>query len=159
MRQLLKVQWSLVSDFLMVRPAFKKQKKSVWTMLLYYALMILAFVCLWDSCYAMLRLEGTHSALLAVNYTTFAITMTLLVIVSQSDPGRLKKTENFDMLEMLQRFEYSSICPFCSVLRTPRSRHCNLCNQCFDRFDHHCPWVNNCIGRKNYKYFYALILS
>ncbi len=99
--QLLKVQWSLVSDFLMIRPAFKKQTKSIYTMLLYYTLMIVSFTCLWDSCYYILRINGKHTALLAINYATFGITMMLLVEVSLTDPGRLKKTENFNMLEML----------------------------------------------------------
>lgn len=93
--QLLAVKWSLFSDFLMVRPAFKKQTKSVWTMLLYYTLMVASFTCLWDSCYFTLRLTGNHAALLITNYVTFGITILLLVVVSLSDPGRLKKGDNF----------------------------------------------------------------
>jgi hypothetical protein len=27
-----------------------------------------------------------------------------------------------------------------------------------DGFDHHCRWLNNCIGKANYKYFFRLIV-
>ncbi|CDW85477.1 dhhc zinc finger domain containing protein [Stylonychia lemnae] len=32
------------------------------------------------------------------------------------------------------------------------------CNRCCDEFDHHCNWLNNCIGRANYAAFMALII-
>jgi hypothetical protein len=32
------------------------------------------------------------------------------------------------------------------------------CSRCTIGFDHHCKWVNNCIGIKNYKEFFAFIV-
>jgi hypothetical protein len=39
-----------------------------------------------------------------------------------------------------------------------RTKHWGECNRCAELFDHHCKWLNNCIGAKNYKTFMILII-
>ena len=38
------------------------------------------------------------------------------------------------------------------------SKHCGSCNRCVEGFDHHCRWLNNCVGKKNYLLFFRLII-
>ncbi|XP_067103854.1 palmitoyltransferase ZDHHC15B [Osmerus mordax] len=49
-------------------------------------------------------------------------------------------------------------CDHCQVLKPDRCHHCSICETCVLKMDHHCPWVNNCVGFSNYKFF-LLFLS
>jgi len=40
-----------------------------------------------------------------------------------------------------------------------KSYHCQTCNRCASQFDHHCKYLNNCIGGKNYSQFIRLLMN
>eukprot|EP00752_Nemacystus_decipiens_P011013 g9786.t1 len=44
-------------------------------------------------------------------------------------------------------------CYKCDAFKPPRAHHCSLCQRCIVKMDHHCPWVNNCVGVANQKLF------
>jgi len=85
------------------------------------------------------------------------IVFTSFILCAFRSPGYLEPVHDF--LELLSKVHPSEMCPECKVLRTPRSRHCTICNRCIERFDHHCPWMNNCIGVGNNNAFLTFLFS
>ncbi|XP_037025556.1 palmitoyltransferase Hip14 isoform X2 [Bradysia coprophila] len=84
----------------------------------------------------------------------------------RGDPGVIRPTQEQRLrtiVELSERggtgFEPSLFCSACLVRRPIRSKHCSVCDRCVGRFDHHCPWVGNCIGTKNHKYFMGFLWS
>eukprot|EP00268_Persea_americana_P017731 TRINITY_DN1858_c0_g1_i1.p1 TRINITY_DN1858_c0_g1~~TRINITY_DN1858_c0_g1_i1.p1 ORF type:complete len:283 (-),score=23.48 TRINITY_DN1858_c0_g1_i1:465-1313(-) len=49
-------------------------------------------------------------------------------------------------------------CQKCSHYKPPRAHHCRVCRKCVLRMDHHCVWINNCVGHANYKVFFVFVL-
>lgn len=54
--------------------------------------------------------------------------------------------------------EAASICKKCISPKPPRTHHCSVCDRCILAMDHHCPWLNNCVGYFNARYFFLYMV-
>ena len=49
--------------------------------------------------------------------------------------------------------EHEPKCKKCLKNKPLRAHHCSICDRCVLKMDHHCPWINNCLGLRNHCYF------
>ncbi|CAL0325665.1 unnamed protein product [Lupinus luteus] len=137
----------------------------------------------------LLLITYVHSVILATNlpklpaaaallawFGVFLATVGLAMFYkcSSKDPGYIKMnvhdTENMKDDEPLLKIEinnpallagnWTQLCATCKIVRPLRAKHCSTCDRCVEQFDHHCPWVSNCIGKKNkWDFFVFLVLE
>ena len=96
-------------------------------------------------------------------YTIIFFALYSFYICSISNPGIIRST-NITSLKKKYPYDFlfnndEDFCKKCNFEKINRSKHCIICDKCIEKFDHHCIWVNNCIGAKNLKYFYYFIFS
>ncbi|EGV66705.1 Eukaryotic peptide chain release factor GTP-binding subunit [Yamadazyma tenuis] len=109
------------------------------------------------------------------------ITLAMFIKAATSDPGILPRNvhmpydlrlptnttapdEYFNAISLPylhDKFQGVTVkyCSTCHIWRPPRASHCGVCNACVVNHDHHCIYINNCVGLRNYKYFLWFVLG
>ncbi|XP_030156996.1 palmitoyltransferase ZDHHC4 isoform X2 [Lynx canadensis] len=100
---------------------------------------------------------------LVLPYLLLVINLVFFTLSCVSNPGTITKANAFSLLQVYEfdevMFPKNMKCFTCHVRKPARSKHCRVCNRCVHRFDHHCVWVNNCIGAWNARYFLIYLLT
>jgi len=67
-------------------------------------------------------------------------------------------------LQDRRRHASDRICKKCPLaqgqmqLKPERAHHCRICGRCYLKYDHHCPWINSCVGLRNERYFFLFMV-
>uniref|UniRef100_A0A0E9XD70 Palmitoyltransferase n=1 Tax=Anguilla anguilla TaxID=7936 RepID=A0A0E9XD70_ANGAN len=103
------------------------------------------------------REMNTSLASLCVPYVLLAVQSYFFYQCCSRDPGTVTKENHFAQVQVYQYdrnlFHPGVSCPTCLLVKPARSKHCRVCNRCVQRFDHHCVWINNCVGAQNIRHF------
>lgn len=107
------------------------------------------------------------SALVSILFATHAVSHLAALLIDPADSG-LRRKENRQRRQRVPDFDrekYAHViedgrCHLCEIRTADaRTKHCSSCNKCVAKFDHHCKWLNHCVGGKNYTAFLACVLS
>ena len=103
--------------------------------------------------------------LLGALYASHAACHVLAVFLDPADPALRRKDPKENPLPEFDRSMHAHViengrCHLCNIaIASGRTKHCSACNKCVDRFDHHCKWLNQCIGRRNYPAFLGCVAT
>ncbi|KAK2495687.1 hypothetical protein MC885_001551 [Smutsia gigantea] len=96
-------------------------------------------------------------------YLLLIVNLVFFTLSCVSNPGTITKENESSFLQVYEfdevMFPKDTRCSPCDLRKPARSKHCSVCNRCVHRFDHHCVWVNNCIGAWNARYFLIYLLT
>lgn len=83
----------------------------------------------------------------------------LHVYLHNTDPGFIKREPNSEETQAINYTDQNmSFCERCKIKRQEKTGHCTICKSCVHNRDHHCFWIDNCIGLYNHKFFVLYLL-
>ncbi len=103
-----------------------------------------------------------HDALYLLSECLIGLVLPAYLLAVCLEPGKLQPKYDFIWLvdDLLERgLHLDNLCVYDQVIKSETSFHCQICNRCVENFDHHCPFINNCLGSRNHKYFLVFVFG
>ncbi|TWW79287.1 putative palmitoyltransferase ZDHHC11 [Takifugu flavidus] len=114
----------------------------------------------------LLPLPWNHlvSALTALAFIVHFFTHIAAATIDPADASVRAKQNYSSPMPLYDRSKQAHViqdlrCYLCDIKVGPKVKHCGVCNKCVEDFDHHCKWLNNCVGGRNYWCFFAALSS
>ena len=150
-------------QFCNVKAPVKQIKKSSKNIICVFTFQFVATIIFFISCIPLLLFFYDNIYTLVVLYIyIFLLFLFFLIyiILLIKDPG-LKRKKGLDELQELinKNIDLTYYCYKCYVLKTPSLKHCIICDSCYERFDHHCYWINKCVAKRNFSLFILFLVE
>jgi palmitoyltransferase len=83
----------------------------------------------------------------------------IILLCKKSSYNPIEYVNEKNLLKLVEKGEdIKEYCPKCLIKKKKFTVHCFICDVCIEDFDHHCSWINKCVGEKNYKFFNAFLV-
>eukprot|EP01025_Chloroclados_australasicus_P049237 TRINITY_DN5597_c0_g2_i1.p2 TRINITY_DN5597_c0_g2~~TRINITY_DN5597_c0_g2_i1.p2 ORF type:complete len:407 (+),score=51.80 TRINITY_DN5597_c0_g2_i1:647-1867(+) len=113
--------------------------------------------------------DRLHWASVGIGSSLILLVLSSLFATAFKNPGIIKRRHmSSEALKSVPKYQHVAVngqevmvkfCMTCHLQRPPRCSHCAVCDNCVEKFDHHCPWMGTCIGRRNYRPFLVFVIS
>ena len=151
--------------FCVVKVPNQKIQKSLLNVIMFFIFNFFSFLCTF--LFFLPVIKSNNDDIYSIIYYSFSgaimfIYIILLAINSKAKKPKKTKQEFDDCInEAMKNKKYvdiSDFCPICYVKKNKNMKHCFICDECIEGFDHHCYWINKCVGKKNYWLFGIFIV-
>ncbi|XP_065357635.1 uncharacterized protein LOC135951829 [Calliphora vicina] len=110
-------------------------------------------------------IQGPLYGLITGLYIVHVVSHLVALLIDPADRELRRVHRNDRIVPEFDRSKHAHViengrCHLCNIRTSShRTKHCSVCNKCVGKFDHHCKWLNHCIGSRNYVAFLMCVVS